>query len=411
MVDWICIAAADSTAAAKERADYICRGENDENVFRQAVEACIEQEKNLYLFNGRYHIDRFMDFGDEGPLAAICVPNAHREFRFEGQNHEYGFQKRFDNGVVLYISEKALAAADGKEASVLRGRWTPFGIQNGSCLRLENVAVVLANNRHAVRCVDLRRVDRVEVKNLSLISYGDAIAPDSPVGLSTAPPIPAKGCIGLTMTDGSNYNYSNYTNVQTWGFDEGIQVGGEHVVCINCGATIGNYGFTFGNYPLHCGANHPITLINCMDERNVNLPYFGRWCGDNARDGGRLVGGQEVALISFNLERVAAQTPGGRLGDFMKEEIPGSWRGRIEFTIQPDWCATNAENFQLWENDGSGSGIITRNSTHKAVCSTQERENYYPTLGQQLFDTDLNRMLICIDPQKRLWVDFMGNPV
>ncbi len=151
MVDWIFVAAADSTAAARERADYICRGENDECVLQMAVEACIEQDKNLYLFNGRYCIDRFMDFGDEGPLSAICIPNTHREFRFEGQNHEYGFQKRFDNGVVLYVSEKALAAADGSEASVLRGRWTPLGIQNGSCLRLENIAVVLANNCHAVR--------------------------------------------------------------------------------------------------------------------------------------------------------------------------------------------------------------------------------------------------------------------
>lgn len=80
-------------------------------------------------------------------------------------------------------------------------------------------------------------------------------------------------------TDGSNNSYSNYVNVQTYGFDEGIQVGGEHVVCINCGATGGRYGFTFGNYPPNCGGNHPLTLgkmVLCID------PEKRKWVDFNA---------------------------------------------------------------------------------------------------------------------------------
>ena len=102
----------------------------------------------------------------------------------------------------------------GRAVDVIRGKWTPAGIQNGSSLRLENIAIILNDNQHPVRCVDLRRTDRVEVKNLSLVSYGGLIAEDSDMGLGTPPPVPAKGCIGLTMTDGSNYDYSNYINVQ-----------------------------------------------------------------------------------------------------------------------------------------------------------------------------------------------------
>lgn len=45
---------------------------------------------------------------------------------------------------------------------------------------------------------------------------------------------------------------------------------------------------------------------------------------------------------------------------------------------------------------------------HKTVCSTAERESYYPTLGQQIFDTDLNKMLVCIDPENKKWVDMNG---
>ena len=113
-------------------------------------------------------------------------------------------------------------------------------------------------------------------------------------------------------------------------------------------------------------------------------------------------------MINFNIERVAKQTPGGILGDAMREVYPGTWCGKIEFTAQPAWGCINTEDFKIWENDGSGSKIVTRNSMHKTVCSTAERESYYPTLGQQIFDTDLNKMLVCIDPENKKWVDMNG---
>lgn len=390
--------------------DFVCKGKNDESVIQKAVEKAVSENKNVMILNGVYHIDEFHNYyNDGGAKAAVCFPNAWREIKFMGENSEYGFQKSFNNGVVLYVSKEALDSITG-ETDVIRGQWTKAGIQNGSSLRMENIAVVLADNQHKIRCIDLRRTDRPELKNITLISYGDIIDKNSNMGLGEVPPIPAKGCIGITMTDGSNNSYSNYTNVQTYGFDEGIQVGGEHVVCINCGAAIGRYGFTFGNYKTNCGSNHPITLINCMDERNINLPLF-NMCGDGDGKGGYLQGGQEVTLISFNMERVEKQTPGGKLGDLMREVHPGTWRGNIDFTLQPAWCHRNAVDCQLWENDGSGIGIKTRNNCHKTVCSTTERLSYYPTYGQQVFDTDLNKMLICIAPEQKKWVDFHGNAI
>lgn len=404
------ITVAPSDYSGKKKADLVCNGRHDELVIQGAIDRAIAENSNVMLLNGVYHIDAFYDhYGDNGPLAAICVPNKWRELRLIGENHEYGFQKSFRNGVVLYVSPKALQGIRS-ETDVIRGQWTKAGIQNGSSLAIENLAIVLAENQHAIRCIDLRRTDRPELKNITLVSYGDLIGEQSKNGLQTPPPIPAYGCIGLTMTDGSNNSYSNYTNVQTYGFDEGIQVGGEHVVCINCGAAIGRYGFTFGNYDTHCGSNHPITLINCMDERNIHMPLFNR-CGDSDGAGGWLQGEQEVTLISFNMERVAERTPGGKLGDPMREVHPGTWRGTIDLTVQPAWCHKNAIDCQIWKNDGSGSGIKTRNNAHKAICSTAERQSYYPTLGQQIFDTDLGKLVLCIDPAAKKWVDALGNPV
>lgn len=398
--------------SGRVKADFVCTGEHDELVIQAAIDRCIEENNNVMLLNGVYRVDGFHDYYDDGgPRAAICFPNKWREIKFFGENHEYGFQRRYDNGVLLYVTKKALdEISDDKEFDVIRGQWTYAGIQNGSSLDMRNIAVVLDDNQHRLRCIDLRRVDRPEIKNVTLVSYGSLISEDSPLGLGELPPVPAVGCIGLTMTDGSNNSYSNYTNVQTYGFDEGIQVGGEHVVCINCGAAIGRYGFTFGMYDVQCGANHPITLINCMDERNINMPIFGA-CGDSDGKGGRMQGRQEVTMISFNMERVERQTPGGRFGDCMREVHPGTWCGSIDFTIQPEWCCLNAVDFKLWENDGSGSGIRSRNNCHKTVCTTAERMSYYPMLGQQIFDTDLGRAVICIDPESKKWVDLCGEEV
>lgn len=408
MIDYITVAP--QKYSGSEKTDLVCSGKHDELVIQKAVEMCIEQNKNVYLLNGIYRIDGFHDYyNDGGPQTAVCFPNAWREIKFIGQNNEYGCQKDFNNGVVLYVSEDALESISG-ETDVIRGKWTEYGIQNGSALHMENVSVVLANNQHKIRCVDLRRTDRVEIINSTMIGYGDLIGKESEMGLGIAPPIPAEGCIGLTMTDGSNYLYSNYTNVQTMGFDEGIQVGGEHVVLINCGASVGRYGFTFGNYKPNNGSNHPITLINCLDERNINLPLF-NVCGDADGKGGRLQGSQEVTFINFNMERVEKHTPGGKLGDLMREVYPGTWCGSIDFTLQPAWCSLNAVDVQLWKNDGSGKGFKTRNSCHKTICGTEERLSYYPTYGQQIFDTDLNKMVICIDPADKKWVDFSGNRV
>lgn len=390
--------------------DFNCTGKNDELVIQSAIEKAIETNSNIMLLNGVYHIDGFNNYyNDDGPDTAICFPNKWREIKFIGENAEYGLHKKFNNGATLFVSAEALKGIVN-ETDVIRGGWSRVGCQNGSSLYMENIAVVLADNQHKIRCIDLRRTDRPELKNITLISYGDLMSESSGYGLGTPPPVPAKGCIGLTMTDGSNNSYSNYTNVQTYGFDEGIQVGGEHVVCINCGAAVGRYGFTFGNYEANCGSNHPITLINCMDERNINMPLF-NMCGDSDGNGGRLKGRQEVTLISFNMERVRSKTPGGKLGDLMREVVPGMWCGSIDFTLQPEWCALNSVDCQIWENDGSGSGIRTRNSCHKAACTTEERLGYYPTLGQQIFDTDLNKMVICVEPSSKKWVDFMGETV
>lgn len=401
MKNFITIAAHNTIENMKSEADIICPGKGDQLVIQKAIDDCISTGKNIYLLNGTYVIDDFYDMGDGGPKCSLCVPNCRREIYILGQNFTY---IKDGGGVIFYVPESTLDSIDEESVDVLRTTWTNRGITSGAALKFENISIALSCNQKPIRCIDLRRCDRVEIKNVRLTAYYDMDA-----GLGKPPVVPAEGCIGLTMTDGSNNCFSEYTNVFAFGFYEGFQAGGEHVVMTACGAAMCYYGYTFGNYEINCGANHPITLINCCDERNVCLPLF-NICGDEA-GGKRIQGDQEVTMISYNIERIAAQCPGGVLGDVMREVHPGTWKGNIDFTAQLAWCCTNEKHFQMWENDGSGTGFKTRNNCHKHLCSTEERLSYYPMYGQQIFDTDLNKMLICVDPSSKKWVDLNGNIV
>ena len=63
------------------------------------------------------------------------------------------------------------------------------------------------------------------------------------------------------------------------------------------------------------------------------------------------------------------------------------------------------------EASGGIPGFETRNLAHKLAGTSEERRKYYPQFGQQYFDIDLGKLLICTDPAKRKWVDAMGDAV
>lgn len=401
----VTIAAADSRAAAKAAADYVCTGTNDELVVQRAIDDCAVTGRNLFLYAGLYRFDAVYDFKDGGPRSAIVIRNMRRDFEIRGEGrYVMGWSKKVNvNGVIFSLSEKALPD-DGESVDIVRGEWSRQGIMNGSALRLENLTIWAPDSQHNLRALDLRRVMSVEVCNVRLCALGNALLKGLKYPYGN-PPAPVVGNIGLTMTDGSNTVPANFVNVCATGFGQGIQVGGEHVIMVNCAATFGLYGFTFGNYEYNCAFNHPITLINCCDEQNVNMPLFAS-CGDN---GGKIHGRQEVTMISFNFERVAKHVPGKKLGDLMRETRPGTWRGQIGFTTQPKWNDINAVDLPLWAEDGSGTGFRTVNNAHKQAATSAERRTYYPQYMQQLYDLDLKKLLICTDPASRRWVDALGN--
>ena len=110
MDGFITMAAYDSTDEIKAKADVVCSEKNDEQTIQKTVDECVKQ----------------------------------------------------GNGVILYITKEALDTVGDDSADVLRTTWTDLGLGNGSCLRMENIQILLSHNQKPVRCIDLRRCDRLK---------------------------------------------------------------------------------------------------------------------------------------------------------------------------------------------------------------------------------------------------------
>ena len=184
-------------------------------------------------------------------------------------------------------------------------------------------------------------------------------------------------------------------------------MGGEHVIGINLSGIWNVYSYTFGNYPWKDVFLHPITLINCCDERSVNMPLFA-YCGTNKNNAH---GGQQISLIDFNMERTPEHTPGGVLGELATELVPGTFHGDISYTIQANVSSGGNRADQKFWKDGHGQRFISRNSVHKLACGTTERNGYAPNYLQRIWDTTLNKEVICVDTANKTWKDAMGNIV
>ena len=231
------VAAANSTAVAKEAADFVCTGTNDEVTIQKAIDQCKESGRQLTLFAGLYRLGSVRDFGDGGPRTAICIRNMHREFAMVGERRQViGWPKDMKvNGIVLYLCPEALPS-DGGSVDIVRGEWSKQGIMNGSALRLENVSIWAPDSQHALRALGLQRVNSCELHNVQLRAMGTALLNGLTYPYGNPPP-PVVENIGVTLTDGSNNVPVNFVNVSSSGFGQCFQVGGEHVVMVNCSAT------------------------------------------------------------------------------------------------------------------------------------------------------------------------------
>jgi len=386
--DRILVAASNSADYDRISAQYVCTGTHDERVIQQAIDAC-GSFGTVVLLPGQYNLDEFIDYPDTDTPACLRIPHYS-----EGEIPSIVLKGAAEeNGAFILVTEKALEQLGERQGAALSIS-NKYGY-NTVKLKYADFTIRIADNHHKVIAIDTYRAGRCRMESIRIYQNGYGVGK-----------MPVEGSVGVKCTDGNpNGIGQEMCQVAVTGFYEGFQMGGEHMVAIECLTRNCYYGYTFGNYELtHGVAEHPIVLINCCDELSAALPLFVS-CGASVQENKR--GMQQVEMIGFNMELRPLENP--TLAPVLpaREVTPSSFCGRIEFVANKlAYSHENAVDVQFWE-EGSGHNFTTVNSTHKLGGTSAERESYIPMYMQQYFDTDLGKMLI-FDGKK--WVDMNGKP-
>lgn len=400
----IFVAASDSSDIDKKFADYVCDGINDEYEINKAIED-IGKCGTVFLFSGNFHIDSFGEHkGFE--KSAIVVKNigTYRSVLIKGIRHYY-------NGTNIVVSQKAFDAISKDEQPCVFNCLSP--INNGEepwygafwYVSLQDMFISIPTWKRKCIVVNLRNVGCGEEKNLRISAFGnnqygeycptDYANEDTPEGL-----------VGITGMHGWTYgDTTRYDNISVWGMHEAFQLGGEHLICNSLRARYNYCAYTFGNYKnsLSYGAfDHPLTLINCCDEKSTQGPIFA-WNGLAARKDWNIIPDRKMQGITF----IDFNTESYKYGAYEVE--PGSFCGRIDYHYS-DGVYGAFSNRSFWAN-GSGKKFITHDETHQDGGNTALRNSYRPNYMQRYFDTDLNKELICVNPSSKKWVDTNGTVV
>lgn len=409
------VAASDASEKEKLAADYQCTGTNDELTIQAAInEVHAANGGTVMLSQGNFYIDSFPNYDandDGGSYTAIMIPTNSDEklysIHIEGSSIGY-FSNNFATHTAIRVSDSCYGGLDSnRKYKIFRSPYNDslMGKARGM-LYMENIFISLPYNQKKIMCIDLRYTNNVWMRYIYIRGYTSGYN-GRVVSLQNPPDPAVEGCVGIRMMGGSNAGFlNNFSNITTLGFYEGFQMGSEHIIAMNLGALWCVYGYTFGNYPWVDCMIHPITMINCSDERNVNGPLFAH-CGDSRYESTE-DGGQQITIIDFTFERYAELAPGGALGELATELRPGHFHGEVSYTAMEG--TKNSKTAKFWK-DGHGQRFITRNSAHLLAGSSTERRSYAPNYLQRYWDTDAGKELICTDTANKTWRDTAGNIV
>lgn len=414
----VLIASSTADNDIKAMADYICTGTNDELVIQQAINLLAGMGGGkILLSKGTFYIGSFPNTDSADDSVALMLPisvSSSYSIRIVGAARSWGSYKNaeYNEGTRLEIKEADYEAlSSSAKYTLIRSGYINNYLSQASVtpsLYIEDLAILIPSNQRKITAIDCRYMNNAKVENVRIAAMKNGYDDYTSGGY---PKVAVEDCVGIRFMSGSNSgNHQNFYNVGALGFYEGFKIGAEHVVAINLYALYCVYGYTFGNYGWYGNFNHDITLINCCDEKNVNLPLFndcGRKTGYSATSTG---GPQAISLIDFNMERYeSGGCPGGVIGDYAKETTPGKFRGTIEFTMMTS-LSSNAVDKPFW-TDGHGKNFVTRNRAHALSGSSTVRRGYKPTYLQQFYDTTVGKMLWCVDTATPTWKDAQGNTV
>ena len=322
----VIVAASNSSDADKSIAHYICTGSNDQNTIQQALDYVSNLGGTLHLCTGVYNIDAF---NGTTCRAAIRFNTAKQNgVNFEGPF--YPQRSRTDKwdpkaGAILNVTDTAMAALGNNIGFVITGYaadadpdvWDRTYYPNSS-LNLQNIGIVLADNTHNVTAVD---TNAFTVNNVKYVSVG-INKPDNELNVKSA----AERCVGFRSVLQQQIN-QRFDGCAVYGTRYGFEVGGEHVLFLQCIAIRCYCGWRFYGTDMTRGG-HPLTAIECSDEVCIIGPVFG---GATEMSNEMPIPG--ITLINWNREVVQDTNKPWYCEQQATETIPGIMRGFISYQI------------------------------------------------------------------------------
>lgn len=376
----IVVAADDTPGELKSGAAYVCDAYDARPVLQKAIDEAHRLGVKCVLLGGTYCIN---SRGERSRKGAICFWNPERPERFygqmkgayhvlEGARQPFGW---FGGSMVTMGKELYDSLSDDEEFSLF------YSDGNGVFARgftARNLVVRLPGARKPVvvfnaQASGIVRYEDCWVSSLDPLKMNWATAE----GVETPHPksVAFRGCAG------SNIYATEWRNCVAHGFGTGFDIGGEHVYCESLSALYNIYGFAFDCYKgkrsiddsddvkAFGGSYYPVYCVNLLDEHNVNMPRFGVASHNGkARDNHA----QAITIRGMNLQwpntapgytdRTAANFMEGR--HRATEDIPGSWRGSIEYAIDhtTPGSGVNLTGEPFFEK-GHGQKVECRNLT------------------------------------------------
>lgn len=376
--------------------DLKCTGTNDEAVIQAAINRVAGNGSGrVILAHGVYYIDSFVSVGDGDIPSALYMPADFNRVKIvceEGIPRITASNDYVSAGnmsAVLKVTDTAYSSVSSA-VSVIRA-YKYSNVTRKSVLDIEGIAISIPNNQKPIIGIDGKNAQHMVIKNVRMCAiYNNTYQR------------PVANCIGIRGMQGSNDGIRDrWEDIAVYGFREGFAVSGEHLVCISLLARECFYGYTFNNFTNGLGAwTHPITMINCADELNENMPYFGH-NGESAQTDG-LGGRQCITMIDFNIEWLSSYHESDS-GLYATEAQAGEWYGNISYCIQTGYGGNNKNvvNVPFWAN-GSGVNVKTENMAQKQIVTTSERNGYAPNEMQRVYDTTASKFYTYVNSA---WVE------
>lgn len=394
------LAASDTPAEKKKYADAVCDGINDEVELQQYIDLAIENKRRLLLLTGTYYVDaatkKTVNDNDTFLLADLTTPNedSGKTLIIEGEDYA--------NFALIRLSDAAYEGIDSSKQMMLFSVYCEYTY--GGRFAMSNIHFRTPWNQKKVVLFDcLYYGGYARLQDVRCAGYvNDHVSP--PVRFDNPPDVAVEGCIGIRFVGKGPNGEGEINNCIVQGCYEGISINTEWTLCSHSGVAQCVYGWTFGHYKggSTSSSTHPIILLNCGDERNVNLPKF--FNPNPSNQGGK----QDIEFFAFSFERAANATPGKQVRDFATEETAGAARGVIYYTTGQG--QGNNVNVKFWAN-GHGRNVHSINMAHARTGDTATRAAFAPTFLQKYYDTDLNKEVTCIDEVNKVWKDNAGNTV